>query len=84
LAKPAGSGQNYRLASAQGFAAAGLATISGKLEIFWALFRDEVEIAGVGADFYGKIGGNASEARRDAAMQSARKAVRNFEILRAE
>jgi hypothetical protein len=45
LAKLADSGQNYHLALAQGFAAGGVVTISGKMDLFWALCRGGVEIS---------------------------------------
>ena len=44
--KLANSGQNYRSTSAQGFAAVEVVTISGKMDLFWALCRGEVEIWG--------------------------------------
>jgi hypothetical protein len=44
LAKMADSGQIYRLALAQGFAAGGVVTISEKMDLFEALCRGEVEI----------------------------------------
>ena len=46
LAKLADSVQKYRSALAQGFAAGGVVTISGKMDLFWALCRGGVEIRG--------------------------------------
>jgi hypothetical protein len=42
--KLADSGQKNPCATTQGFAAVGIVTISGKMEIFWALCRGGVEI----------------------------------------
>src|SRR5262249_12602782 len=44
LGKLACSGQKYRSTAAEVFGAAGVATISGKIELFWALCRGGVEI----------------------------------------
>jgi hypothetical protein len=38
------SGQSYRLVSSQGFAVKGVVTISGKMELFWALCRGGVDV----------------------------------------
>lgn len=51
LAKLINSGQNYRSALSQGFAAVRVVAILGKIELFWALYSGQVEIAWAGSDW---------------------------------
>jgi hypothetical protein len=44
--KPTNSEQKYRFPSSQGGVAVGVVTISGKMELFWALYSDGVEYCG--------------------------------------